>query len=93
MRPFLFWRVRAPLLFRHLVHILANFFSLICMKRFLFLMSSLLIMAFSSCSKKEETHKVRDYDSIVASDTLRAATLYGSSTYFILHDKPFRFDY
>ncbi|MBP5742837.1 MAG: transporter substrate-binding domain-containing protein [Paludibacteraceae bacterium] len=57
------------------------------------IMTVVSLVALCSCAKKEEQRKVRDYDSIVASDTLRAATLYGSSTYFILQDEPFGFDY
>lgn len=54
------------------------------------LMVSVIVLA--SCSKKEEI-RVRDYDSIKSTDTLRTATLYGSSTYFIMQNEAFGFDY
>lgn len=54
----------------------------------------LIVLLTAGCSKnKHEGEKIRDYDSIGRTGTLKAATIYGTSTYFILKDEQFGFDY
>lgn len=65
------------------------------MKHFTLIALSFLLGAvlFVSCGKTPENVGLRDYDSIVRSDTLRVGTMYGSSTFFNLRDEDMGFDY
>lgn len=55
-----------------------------------------LLILFSfllGCKGKDTETKTYDYEDIVKKDTLRVATLYGSSSYFILKGEEMGFDY
>ena len=52
----------------------------------------IVVMAFA-CKKAKQEINLCDYEAIIARDTLVAATLYGSSSYFTFKDEAMGFDY
>jgi membrane-bound lytic murein transglycosylase F len=63
-------------------------------KQLLLLLLSIFLLASCEQKKKESSEVVStDLKEIIASDTLRVATMYGPTSYFLFRDEMMGFDY
>ena len=66
-------------------------------KYFSLILITICISMFTSCGTKKSDESAlqssKDLNQIIKSDTLRVATMYGSTSYFLFRDELLGFDY